>query len=55
MLAGMSMLKPKLDRDIHQTVLPWLQNQKEAFTCDKKDAIKMSDKLIENGILKRMN
>ena len=43
MLSGMSMLKPELERDIHQTVLPWLQNQKHAFTADKKDAIKMSE------------
>ena len=50
----MSMLKPQLERDIHQTVLPWLVNQKESFTCDKKDAIAMSEKIIEQGILKRM-
>lgn len=55
MLAGMSMLKPELERDIHQTVLPWLQNQKHAFTADKQDAIKMSESLIEEGIMKRMN
>jgi hypothetical protein len=42
-LAGYSMLKPKLEVDIHSTVLPWLMNQKESFTCDKKDAIKISD------------
>ena len=55
MLAGMSMLKPQLERDIHQTVLPWLQNQKQAFTDDKKNAIKMSELIIEKGIMKRMN
>lgn len=55
MLAGMSMLKPQIEREIHQTVLPWLQNQKDAFTSDKQDSISMSEKLIEKGILKRMN
>ena len=54
-LAGMSMLKPELEVDIHKTVLPWLVNQKESFICDKKDAIKISEELIEEGILKRMS
>ena len=36
-------------------MLPWLENQKESFTSDKKNAISMSEKIIERGILKRMN
>ena len=54
-LAGYSMLKPKLEVDMQSTVLPWLMNQKDSFSCDKKDAIKISEQLIEEGILKRMN
>lgn len=33
-LGAMSMLQPKLECDLHENVLPWLMNQKDAFTCD---------------------
>ena len=33
-LGGMSMLHPKLECDLHGKVLPWLMDQKEAFTKD---------------------
>ena len=52
-LAGMSLLHPKLECDLHEDVLPWLMAKKETFSTDQDDSIKMADHLIEQGILAR--
>jgi hypothetical protein len=49
----MSMLKPKLECELHEDVLPWLMNQKNAFTDDQSDARNVTSQLIEDGILSR--
>lgn len=39
----MNMMNPKLDCDLHESVLPWLMNQKEKFSADQKDSSAVTD------------
>ena len=52
-LSALSMMQPKLENDLHETVLPWLKNQRDAFTEDMKESKDMADKVIMNGIQMR--
>ena len=50
----MSMLNPKLERDLYQDVLPWLMSQKEVFTVDQIDAAELTSQIISVGIQNRV-
>jgi hypothetical protein len=49
-LNSMSLLHPKLECDLHEDVLPWLMEQKDAFSKDSADAEGMAVTLIDEGI-----
>ena len=49
-LNSMNMMKPKLDTDLHENVLPWLMNQRDAHTNNMKDSDNMAEKAIMSGI-----
>lgn len=52
-LNSMSLLHPKLECDLHEDVLPWLMEQKDAFSKDSADAEGMAVTLIDEGINQR--
>ena len=39
----MNMLKPKLECDLYEDVLPWLMAKKEAYTGDQEDAAEIAE------------
>ncbi len=43
-------MKPSLECDLHQDVLPWLMEQKEAFSNDAEEAEKIASRIIDLGI-----
>ena len=49
-LASMNMLTGKMERSMEEQVLPWLMEQREQFVEDRKDAVTVTDELIELGI-----
>ena len=52
-LSDMSLMKPSLETDLHHDVLPWLMNQKEAFTKDSEQAEELTNAIIDLGIIQR--
>ena len=49
----MSLMNPSLECDLHGSVLPWLMDQKDAFTVDADDASKFTEQIIDLGIVQR--
>ena len=49
-LADVSMFEPKLERDLHEDVLPWLKAKMAKFMKADTQAVDLADRIIEAGI-----